>query len=83
MSALSKETFWVHVVDSSGKGLGGVRVVLTYDVGEFDGAIEGLTNANGRYRIKCNYSFKAEVFLNNKSYGFYWCENGSSISIKI
>ncbi|MEK7629265.1 MAG: hypothetical protein AAB394_01940 [Patescibacteria group bacterium] len=84
----SKEEFWIYVVDGAGKGLQDVRVTITQlgKLGPYakgSPTIQGLTNTDGWFGIKCNYSFKAEVFLDNKSYGVYWCENGAGVSIKV
>ena len=87
----AREAFDIYVVNDEGKALQGVRVVIVYEKPEFDGEtvktyltdIRGLTNTDGWFGINCARAFRAEIFLNNKSYGFFWCENGASISIKM
>lgn len=86
-----REAFDIFVVNDERKGLQDIRVVIVYEKPEFDGEtiktyladIRGLTNTDGWFGINCNYAFRAEIFLNNKSYGFFWCENGASVSIKM
>lgn len=85
----ARDVFDIFVVNDEGKGLQGVRVVVraTEKSGpEWNrkyGSVSGVTDANGWFGIGCHYAFRGEVFLNNKSYGFYWCGNGVSVSIKI
>lgn len=72
--------FWVCVINTGMKGLKDIRVVVIQTSGDWN-PVKGLTNADGWFGVKCNYGFRAEIFLNNKSYGICWCENGERISI--
>ena len=85
-----KRAFDLYVVDDEGKGVQGVRVVMVGERYDFDGEtmqtsldhIDGLTNIDGWFGVICKRAHRAEIFLDNKSYGFYWCENGVSVSIR-
>ncbi|MEK7062674.1 MAG: hypothetical protein AAB946_01415 [Patescibacteria group bacterium] len=86
-----RKSFDIFVVNDEEKGLQGIRVVMVYERYDFDGEkmqpsldhINGLTDTNGWFGIDCKRAFKAEIFLDNRSYGNYWCENGVRIPIKI
>lgn len=75
-----KDCFGIYVVNTGGKGLKDIRVVVLQTSGDWN-PVKGLTNTDGWYGIKCNYGFRVEIFLNNESYGIYWCENGERIFI--
>ena len=86
----AEKSFWIRVVGNTGNGLQSVMVLVrqTDRTGTpLDGNkypfVQGLTNTDGWFGIKCNYAFKADIFLNNRSYGSYWCENGARITITV
>ena len=90
---MPRDAFDIFVVDDGGKGLQGVRVTVVFLDGLLSPLpggewhlgyhkIQGITDANGWCGFTCRSGIRGEIFLDNKSYGNYWCENGASVTIR-
>lgn len=72
----------IKVVDQKGNPQDGVHI------GIYDPQVEIMletvtTKANGVVRFRVNWGCRLEIFVNHKSYGMYFLDDGADITIII